>query len=302
MSAALQVIGLRKRFNESVLALDDVDLRVMPGQVFGLLGPNGAGKTTLLRMALGLVRPTAGAAYIFGERMHSSHRVLERVGSLIEGPAFVPHLSGIDNLEYFWCSDGSSMNQANLTEALELAGLGPAIDRKVRTYSKGMQQRLALAMALLKKPDLLVLDEPTVGLDPQEMREIRSLIREFASAGATVLLSSHILAEVEQVCSHAAVLDQGHLVAAGSVAELTASAASIYLEVDDPAGAMTVLRNMPGVTQLHQETPGISLRLHDLRRSELVRALVAAEIGVETITSRHTLEDAFFAMLGDDEA
>ncbi|HEX5369283.1 MAG TPA: ABC transporter ATP-binding protein, partial [Dehalococcoidia bacterium] len=225
-----------------------------------------------------------------------------RVGSLIEGPAFVPHLSGLDNLEYFWCAGASSMRDANLDEALELAGLGTAINRKVRTYSKGMQQRLALAQALLKKPDLLVLDEPTVGLDPQEMREIRSLIRGFASAGATVLLSSHILAEVEQVCTHAAVLDRGRLVAAGSVADLTASAASVYVEVDDTARTIALLAAAPGVSQLHEEAPGISLRLTGVTRSDIVRMLVASGIGVETITSRHTLEDAFFAMLGDEEA
>ena len=299
-TAALQVVGVTKQYAEDVLALDGVDLTVMPGQVFGLLGPNGAGKTTLLRIALGLVRPTSGVAYIMGEQMRPSHPVLSRVGSLIEGPAFVPHLSGMDNLEYFWCADGSSLAGANLDEALELAGLGSAINRKVRTYSKGMQQRLALAQALLKKPDLLVLDEPTVGLDPQEMREIRSLIRDFASAGATVLLSSHILAEVEQVCSHAAVLDRGRLVASGSVAELTSSAASVYLEVDDTAAAIALLSRTPGVTQLHQESPGISLRLSGPARREIVKALVSAGIGVETVTSRHTLEDAFFAMLGEE--
>ena len=299
-TAALQVVGISKQYSEDVLALDHVDLTVMPGQVFGLLGPNGAGKTTLLRIALGLIQPTSGTAYIMGERMHSSHPVLKRVGSLIEGPAFVPHLSGMDNLEYFWCADGSSMRDANLDEALELAGLGSAINRKVRTYSKGMQQRLALAQALLKKPDFLVLDEPTVGLDPQEMREIRLLIRDFASAGATVLLSSHILAEVEQVCTHAAVLDRGHLVASGSVAELTSSAASVYLEVDDTTRAIALLKDTQGVGQLHEEAPGISMRLAGVARSDIVRALVAAGIGVETITSRHTLEDAFFAMLGEE--
>ncbi len=297
---AIEVAGLTKQF-EAVRAVDDVSLKVLPGQVFGLLGPNGAGKTTLLRMLLGLVRPTGGAAYIFGERIHPSHAVLERVGSLIEGPAFVPHLSGIDNLEYFWCAAGTPIGEADLDRALDLAGLGSAINRKVRTYSKGMQQRLALAQALLKKPELLVLDEPTVGLDPQEMREIRSLIRDFASAGATVLLSSHILAEVEQVCSHAAVLDRGHLVAIGSVAELTSSAASIYVEVDDTPAARKLLEGVPGVSHVHEESPGISLQLRpEMRRSEIVRLLVAAGIGVETMTSRHRLEDAFFSMLGGE--
>ncbi len=165
--------GLTKRFSPEVLAVDNLDLTVESGQVCGLLGPNGAGKTTVLRMLLGLIHPTSGTAEIFGQRMRSSHPVLRRIGALVEGPAFVPHLSGMKNLEFYWRAGGQDLRESNIEEALEIAGLGSAINRKVKTYSKGMGQRLAIAQALLNKPDLLVLDEPTVGLDPEEMREIR---------------------------------------------------------------------------------------------------------------------------------
>lgn len=289
--------GLSKRFSPQVLAVDSLDLAVEQGQIFGLLGPNGAGKTTTLRMLLGLVHPTAGSARIFGHIIHPGHPVLRRVGALVEGPGFVPHLSGMQNLDLFWRAGGQRLRDSNLGEALDIAGLGNAIHRKVRTYSKGMQQRLAVAQALLNKPELLLLDEPTVGLDPGEMREIRALVREVAERGATVLLSSHILAEVEQVCTHAAVMDRGRLVASGTVAELTASGSSVYLEVDALTAAAQLLGSMPGVLQVSNEGAGLSLRLDGLQREALVAALVHAGVGVRTVTSRHRLEDAFFQML-----
>ncbi len=279
-SLPIAVVGLTKRYSESVLAVDNVHLSVDEGQVFGLLGPNGAGKTTLLRMLLGLVHPTAGESFLLGHKMRPGHPVLRRIGALVEGPAFVPHLTGLANLEFFWRAGGQNMREANLDEALEIAGLGSAIHRKVRTYSKGMQQRLALAQALLNRPELLILDEPTVGLDPQEMREIRELIRTAASRGTTVLLSSHILAEVEQVCTHAAVMDHGAGVASGSVADLTASASSVYLEVDDNAMAIRLLSAMAGVSSVVEEPPGLALRLEGMERKLVVANLVAAGVGV----------------------
>ena len=292
--------GLTKRFRGGVTAVDGLSFTVERGQVFGLLGPNGSGKTTTLRMLVGLIHPTAGSAHLFGERVAPGHPVLRRVGALIEGPAFVPHLTGRRNLEFFWRAGGLDLGKANLQAALEVAELGSAIDRRVGTYSKGMQQRLALAQALLNDPELLILDEPTAGLDPQEMREIRQLIRMMAERGSTVILSSHILAEVEQVCTHAAVIDGGRLVASGAVAELTAATSSVYVEVDNVDRAIAVLKGLEGVVQIAHEAPGLALQLDGLKREAVVSALVSAEIGVETITSRHTLEDAFLHLLAEE--
>jgi ABC-2 type transport system ATP-binding protein len=296
----VEVVGLSKHFPHAGMVVDNLSLSVQAGQVFGLLGPNGAGKTTLLRMLLGLVHPTTGEARLFEQRMRSGHPVLRRVGALVERPAFVPHLSGFANLEVFWRSGGQPMREAHIEEALQIADLGKAIHRKVRTYSTGMRQRLGIAQSLLGAPDLLLLDEPTVGLDPEEMRETRNLVRDIAQRGATVFLSSHILAEVEQVCTHAAIVDRGHLVAMGTVSQLVGAAASVYLEVDDVEKAVSVLGGIAGVTRLEREPPGLSIILDGLERKELVAALVHAGVGVETITSRHRLEDAFLQMLAGE--
>jgi ABC-2 type transport system ATP-binding protein len=300
-TAPVQLIRLSKRFSGAVLAVDDLSLRVERGQVFGLLGPNGAGKTTALRMLLGLIQPTAGSARLFGEMVRPGHPVLRRVGALIEGPAFVPYWSGQKNLEAYWRAAGQGLGEADFGPALEIAGLGDAIHRKVHTYSKGMQQRLAVAQALLNKPDLLVLDEPTLGLDPQEMREVRDLLRTLAEHGATVLLSTHILAEVEQVCTHAAVMARGRLVATGTVAELTGAAITVYLEVDDAEKATGVLSRIAGIGAISEEAPGLSVQLNGIPRKAIVSALVAGGVGVETVMSRHQLEDAFLQLVGDDK-
>ncbi|MGD0764858.1 MAG: ABC transporter ATP-binding protein [Dehalococcoidia bacterium] len=299
-AAAIELIGLKKRFSKAGMVVDGLTLTVEKGQVFGLLGPNGAGKTTVLRMLLGLVHPTAGEARLFGKRVRTSDPVLRRVGALVERPAFVPHLSGLANLEFFWRAGGQRMSESHIDEALEIAGLGKAIRRKVRTYSTGMRQRLGIAQALLGATDLLVLDEPTVGLDPEEMRETRKLVRDVAQRGATVFLSSHILAEVEQVCTHAAIVDKGHLVAVGTVSQLVGASVSVYLEVDDVDKAVIVLEGIPGVGRVVREQPGLSLSLDGVERKALVAALVQAGVGVETITSRHRLEDAFLQMLGTE--
>ena len=299
--APIELVGLSKRFPNAGMVVDNLTLKVEAGQVFGLLGPNGAGKTTVLRMLLGLVHPTAGEARLFGEPVRAGDPVLQRVGALVERPAFVPHLSGFANLEIFWRAGGQPLSESHIDDALKIAGLGKAIRRKVRTYSTGMRQRLGVAQALLGAPDLLLLDEPTVGLDPEEMRETRNLVRDISERGATVFLSSHILAEVEQVCTHVAIMDRGHLVASGSVAQIIGATASVYLEVDDVDKAITVLGGITGVDRLVREPPGISVTLDGLQRKELVAALVHAGVGVETITSRHRLEDAFLQMLAGEE-
>jgi ABC-2 type transport system ATP-binding protein len=298
--AVVAVAGVSKRFGSGVLAVDDLSFAVSPGEVCGLLGPNGAGKTTALRVLLGLVKPTAGDAYLFGRRVRPGTRELERVGALIETAAFVPHLSGMKNLELWWRAGGRRLDEADVEGALAIADLGDAVKRKVKTYSQGMRQRLGLARVLLARPDVLVLDEPTNGLDPAEMREVRLLVHRLAAEGATVLFSSHVLAEVEQICTHAVVMDKGHLVAAGSVADLVGTGGAVYIEVDDPARATEVLFAVPGVRRVTAEPPGLSVDADGVGRPALVAALVHAGVGVETVTSRRRLEDAFLGMVEAD--
>ena len=295
----VEVRGLSKRFSRSVLAVNDLSFQVEQGQICGLLGPNGAGKTTALRILLGLIKPTGGDAFLFGSRARPGSPELKRVGAIIETAAFVPHLSGMKNLKLWWEAGGTRFANADLEGALAVAGLGDAVHRKVKTYSQGMRQRLGLARVLLGRPDILVLDEPTNGLDPGELREVRQLVRRVADAGSTVLFSSHILGEVEQTCTHAVVMDKGHLIASGSVAELIGSSGTVYLEVDDVDAARRVLGQLTMVERVDDETPGLAVGINGGSRSELVAALVRAGVGVETVTARRRLEDAFLGLVED---
>ncbi|QYC43703.1 Daunorubicin/doxorubicin resistance ATP-binding protein DrrA [Nonomuraea coxensis DSM 45129] len=220
----LEIKGLTKAYRNGELAVDGLSFRVERGQVLGLLGPNGAGKTTTMRMMMGLIRPDDGEVRIFGERVTPGAPVLSRLGSFVEGPGFLPHLSGRDNIELYWAATGRPPADAHFEEALEIAGLGKALERAVRTYSQGMRQRLAIAQAMLGLPDLLVLDEPTNGLDPPQIREMREVLKRYARDGRTVIVSSHLLAEVEQTCSHVVVMHRGRLVSAGPVSRLLTSA------------------------------------------------------------------------------
>jgi len=299
LAAPVEVRDLTKRYG-TVLAVDHLDFTVGAGQVCGLLGPNGAGKTTALRMLVGLVHPDGGETRLFGEHVRPGSRELRRVGTMIEHASFVPHLSGIANLRMYWEAGGDRFADADLDGALAVAGLGDAINRKVKTYSQGMRQRLGIARALLGRPELLVFDEPTNGLDPQEMRTVRELLRRVGDEGRTVLLSSHILSEIEQICTHAVVMDRGRLVATGTVAELVASGASAYVEVDDTERARAVLGALPGVEQVVDELPGLVVRLAGATRPALVAALVGAGVGVQTVTSRHALEEAFLGLVGEE--
>ncbi|MFC4006773.1 alpha/beta fold hydrolase [Nonomuraea purpurea] len=221
----LEISGLTKAYRNGELAVDGLSFRVEQGQVLGLLGPNGAGKTTTMRMMMGLIQPDGGEIRIFGERVTPGAPVLSRLGSFVEGPGFLPHLSGRDNIELYWAATGRPAKDAHFEEALEIANLGKALDRAVRTYSQGMRQRLAIAQAMLGLPDLLVLDEPTNGLDPPQIREMREVLKRYARDGRTVIVSSHMLAEVEQTCSHVVVMRRGRLVSAGPVSHLLRSAA-----------------------------------------------------------------------------
>ena len=225
----LAVRGLVQEFKGGLRAVDGVDFDVPPGVVLGLLGPNGAGKTTTMRMVMGLIKPTDGAVYVFGDRVGSGAPVLSRIGSFVEGPGFLPHLSGMDNLRIYWKASGRE-GDANFDEVLEIAGLGDAINRKVRTYSQGMRQRLGIAQAMLGTPDILMLDEPTNGLDPPQIREMRQVVQDYAATGRTVIISSHLLSEVEQTCSHVVVMNHGKVISTGTVAELLAGRTGMRLE------------------------------------------------------------------------
>jgi ABC-2 type transport system ATP-binding protein len=287
---------LTKRFGE-VTAVDELSFSVERGQVYGLLGPNGAGKTTALRVLMGLERPSSGSTHLFGTAVTPGCEELFRVGAMIEEAAFVPNLSGMTNLKLWWEAGGSRMRDADLDGALAVAGLGDAVNRKVKTYSQGMKQRLGFARALLSRPELLVLDEPTNGLDPGEIREIRNLIARLTHHGATVLLSSHHLSEVEQTCSHVLVMNRGRLVAQGTVSDLIGSAGSVYIEVDDSARAESVLRNLAGVTGIVAQGDGLVVDQSSGARSDIAAALVAAGLRLETIMATQRLEDAFLELL-----
>ncbi|HKF74928.1 MAG TPA: ABC transporter ATP-binding protein [Candidatus Dormibacteraeota bacterium] len=292
----LRVRGLSKRFGRA-LALDGLDLVVQPGEVVGLAGPNGAGKSVTFRILLGLVRPTAGVVELFGEPIKPGARALARVGALVDGPGFVPHLSGLDNLRLAWRLTGRPEAEAGLGPALELAGLGEAIRRPYRTYSHGMRYRLGLAQALLGRPDLLVLDEPATGLDPGHLRVVRAAVASAVERGATVLLSSHVLPEIESLCTHAAVLQQGRLVAAGRIADLVGPAAAVHLEVDDPDAATAVLSGLPGVCRVARAGDALGAVGEGLRPAALFAALDEAGVGVLAFRRGRTLEQAYLDLL-----
>ena len=223
------ISGLSKTYKGGYQAVSDVSFEVPSGVVLGLLGPNGAGKTTTMRMLMGLIAPTEGNIHVFGQPIYFGAPVLARVGALVEGAGFLPHLSGRENLELYWRASGRA-GDSYLEEVLEIADLGSAIDRKVKAYSQGMRQRLGIAQAMLGKPDLLVLDEPTNGLDPPQIKAMRDVMKNYAATGRTVIVSSHMLSEVEQTCSQVVVMHRGQLIAVGEVADLLAGKTGGRLE------------------------------------------------------------------------
>lgn len=301
----IETAGLTKRFRDGQLAVDGLDLRVPAGSVFGFLGPNGSGKTTTIRMLLGLVEPTSGTARVLGEEMPGAARsVLPHVGALIEGPALYGFLSGRDNLRRFDAADPTTDPRTRgerVGAALDRVGLGAVAGRRARAYSLGMKQRLGLASALLRPRSLLVLDEPTNGLDPQGMREIRGLVRELASDGTTVFLSSHLLDEIEQLCGHVAVMSRGRLLAQGAVADLLGAARGrLTVTTPDPADAARVLTGW-GVRDVRAEGDRVSGEPPaDADPADLNAALVAAGVRVRGFgESRVSLEETFVALTGE---
>jgi ABC-2 type transport system ATP-binding protein len=266
LEVPVSIRALVKEYAGGYRAVDKVSFRVERGQVVGLLGPNGAGKTTVLRVLVGLITPTSGNVHVFGQPVVPGASVLARVGAFIEGPGFLPHLTGRENLRLYWAATGRPEQDAQFGLALDIAGLGPSIDRRVRAYSHGMRQRLGIAQAMLGLPEVLVLDEPTNGLDPPQIAEMRDVLRDYARTGRTVLVSSHLLAEVEQTCTHVVVMHKGRLIADGATGEI-AGAGGMQLAVADPDQASQVL--------------------------------AAAGIRAELVPARRALEDVFLELIGD---
>ncbi len=311
---AIETRGLTKRFG-SHAAVDGVDLAVPAGAVFGFLGPNGSGKTTTIRMMLGLASATAGEIRLLGQDMpRELSSVLPRVGALVEGPAFYPFLSGAANLRRLDTADrhaAPGTRAARIATALERVGLSHARGKKVSAYSLGMKQRLGIANALLAPRELLVLDEPTNGLDPQGTREVRSLVRSLAGEGTTVFVSSHLLAEIEQICTHAGVMSQGQLVAQGTLDELRrVGQARVTVRTPDVADARDVLSRLglrPQRTREvedHDRSGSEPLVVADLRDSlepeAIVAALVAGGVRVRGFAvERTSLEERFVALTGE---
>ena len=300
---AIQTEGLTKRLGDAAV-VDKLDLAVPRGSVYGFLGPNGSGKTTTIRMLLGLIWPTAGSYRVLGEAMPSSNaKVLPQVGALIEGPAFYPWLTGRQNLRRMDAAgtDGQRKTRAErIDAALTRVGLAAAANKRFRAYSLGMKQRLGLAAALLRPRSLLILDEPTNGMDPQGTREIRNLVRELAGEGSTVFLSSHLLSEVEQVCSHVGIISVGKMVAQGSVEELRGRGeAMLRVETADAGSAAKVLDRL-GLESIIVTGEVVSAQLDGQRPEECNRELVLAGVGVRSLTTdRRSLEDAFVALTGE---
>ncbi|MGW1601233.1 alpha/beta fold hydrolase [Streptomyces eurythermus] len=299
----LVIEGLSKRYAKSTdrYAVRDLSFRVDKGQILGLLGPNGAGKTTTLRMLMGLIRPDDGEIRVFGHAVRPGASVLSRVGAFVEGAGFLPHLSGRENLELYWRATGRPPEDAHLDEALEIAGLGDALARAVRTYSQGMRQRLAIAQAMLGLPDLLILDEPTNGLDPPQIREMREVMIRYAAGGRTVIVSSHLLAEVEQTCTHLVVMDRGRLVRAGEVRDIIGSGDTLLVGTARPVEEPVVekVAALPGVASAARTDDGLLVRLAPGGTAErLVAELVRLELPVASIGPHRRLEDAFLTLIG----
>ncbi|MBI5161739.1 MAG: ATP-binding cassette domain-containing protein [Micrococcales bacterium] len=306
---AIETHGLTKRFGAQ-LAVDGLDLAVPAGTVFGFLGPNGSGKTTTIRMLLGLASSTDGEIRMLEEAMPSAiESVLPRVGALVEGPAFYPFLSGRANLLRLDAADRRSplgTRRARVDAALERVGLTAAARKRAHAYSLGMKQRLGLANALLAPRDLLILDEPTNGLDPQGTREVRAIIRSVADEGATVFVSSHLLSEIEQLCSHVAVMSRGRLVAQGTLQELRAqSIRRLVVLSPDPDAARRVLAGLglaPSVRVCPDGGAELTAELPDptMLAENATRALVEAGVRVRGIAvAGETLEERFVALTGE---
>jgi ABC-2 type transport system ATP-binding protein len=298
--APIEVRGLVKRYGE-LIAVGGVDLTVNTGDVYGYLGPNGAGKTTSLRMMLGLIRPTEGSVRLFGRDPMQSVRALEGVAGFVEAPTFYPYLSARKNLEMLAAYDGGGASD-RVDSALETVELTDRAKDRVGGYSHGMRQRLGIAAALLRAPRLLLLDEPATGLDPAGMRDMRLLIRRLAEQGITVLLSSHLLTEIEDVCNRVAIVRSGKIVYEGEIAALKRGAGTSYrLETTDDERALAVCRAQPGVSDVRTQNAKITFTSDEPTAAELSQALIEAGALIRALAPQTvTLEDLFFRFTEGD--
>jgi ABC-2 type transport system ATP-binding protein len=297
--------GLVKVYGELV-AVDHVDLTVEKGDVFGYLGPNGAGKTTSLRMLLGLIRPTEGSIRLFGRDPHVvGAKALDGVAGFVEGPTFYPYLTARRNLRLLAAYDDGDLRskRSRIEELLELVELHDRGDDKVGGYSHGMRQRLGIAAALLREPKLLLLDEPTTGLDPAGMRDMRDLVRRLASEGITVLLSSHLLGEVEELCNRVAIIRKGRIVYEGQLQDLLATASTDYrLRSPEPDRARALLLNQPGIREVVSADGALRFQADEDAVAALSIALGQARIGVTALVPETaSLEELFLGMTEDEQ-
>jgi ABC-2 type transport system ATP-binding protein len=298
---AVEAQALRKEYGHRV-AVDDVDLTVHKGDVYGYLGPNGAGKTTSLRMMLGLIRPTSGSVRLFGnDPQDDPVRALHGVAGFVEDPTFYPYLSGRRNLELLSALDGG-VDHERIAEVLEIVELASRGADRVRGYSHGMRQRLGIAAALLRRPQLLLLDEPTTGLDPGGMRDMRELVRGLAGEGITVLLSSHLMVEVEALCNRLAVIQRGRIRFEGGLDELLGRSDGRYrLETTDPARALALCRTAAGLHDVSQENGEIRFAAERSAAAALSVELGRAGVGIHALVPEGaSLEELFFELTEDE--
>ena len=299
----VRVRGLVKRYGD-IVAVDHVDLDVEPADVFGYLGPNGAGKTTSLRMLLGLVRPTAGSAELFGrDPLIDGAKALDGVAGFVEGPRFYPYLSGRRNLRLLADYD-DPVSSSRIDEVLTLVDLRDRAKDRVGGYSHGMRQRLGIAAALLRGPKLLLLDEPTTGLDPAGMRDMRDLVRRLAGEGITILLSSHLLYEVEELCNRVAIIRKGRIVYQGALRDLLATAAGTYrLRPVEPARAAAAVLAQPGIEVVETRNGEIRFSGDEEAVAALTLALGRARIAFTALVPETaSLEDLFLGMTGGESS
>jgi len=294
----VETSGLTKRFGNGVLAVDSVEMSVRRGEVYGFLGPNGAGKTTTLRMLMGLIRPTSGTATVAGHAP-GDPAGLAKIGALVEAPGFYPYLSGRENLRVI--ADYAGVDQKRVAEVLDIVELTSRAGRKFGSYSTGMKQRLGVAAALLKDPELLILDEPTSGLDPQGMAEMRKLIKQIGQGNRTVLLSSHLLPEVEQICDRVGVIRGGKLVTESTVQELLGKE-GILVKAEPVDRAYEMLKSMFGDTLVSRQNGSIRLETDPKGSLEVNSRLMAAGIAVSELRPvERSLEEAFFQLTGEKQ-